>query len=293
MLMFHEFRIGVERLRRQRGPVLQHWASHERSVVRRGFQDSWRLDDVPDYLGWAWPELAGFRSRTGAANHFVPHGVALHGLGEELDYRLEAEPGDEGYTRPGGRMVALPAQLARFREGDSLQLAFATRLTPVIRRLDVAAAQEAPPAEGIHIRSSGAAVGQAFLVLSEGPGHAASLDPVPIEERLAFAPVVADRAQLVGVEVLTPSLTARHRAAVAPLGPDARQLSDILLFREVGPEHKTDVDNGLVGSIVMRTSCDGRAERYPERCPAERVGAPVTRCLDGRGGTDGSLRSLG
>lgn len=238
MLMFHELRIGVERIGQQRGHVLQHRESHERSVVRRGFQDSWRLDDVPTYLRWAWPELAGFRSRAGAANHFVPERPTLRGLDENLAYDLEADFGDEGYTRRDGRMAALPAQLARFRQADSLQLAFATHLTPVLRGLEADRSEDeaAPPAEGIHIRSSGAAVGQAFFVLSERPGHAATLDPVPIDERLAFAPVIADRPQLVGVEVLTPSLTARHRAAVLPLGPDGRALSDVLLFREVGPE---------------------------------------------------------
>lgn len=203
------------------------------------------MDDVPGYLEWAWPELAGFRSRTGARNHFVPEGLGetdglealvLRGLDEGLDYRLEAELGDEGYSRPSGPMVALPAQLARFRNGDSLQVAFASRLTPLIRRLETAEADAEPSAEGIHVRRSRGGVGQAFLVLSERAGHAASLDPVPIQERLTFAPVVADRPQLVGLEVLTPSLTARHRAAVVPLGPGDRALSDILLFREVGPE---------------------------------------------------------
>lgn len=215
-LLFHEH---IIRVRSARGSLITHTQRHERSRVMRGPPDSWR----------GTMREAGYVSRRGAANHFVPETLSLDGLDGTLEYRLEAEREDEGYTRHDGRTEALPAQVARFRkaaaggssdgvgdgvEGDTMVVAFASELGDVGER----------------------EVGQAFFVASEGRDHAASLPPVPLRETVTYAADLPGRIQLVGVEVFTPEGTARHRRVVEPLEAGERGMSDLLLFRPIGPD---------------------------------------------------------
>jgi len=191
-----------------------------------------------------WPERAGYRSLRGSASHYVPDSFSFEGL-DSLSYWVEAELSDEAYTRPDGPTGRVPAQVARFREGDSLIVAFASELG----RVDFAELASVNDTLSENVAADSVPPGQAFLVLSEAPDHVASLDPVPLRDRLVFATPVPEEPLLVGLEAFTPSATARHRTAVLPLGPE-RALSDILLFRRRGelPETRMQAVGTMLGS---------------------------------------------
>ena len=90
-----------------------HRTPHERSVVRRGPEDSWSAMSMP---------AARWKSMRAARYRFTPVSALTDGIGA-VRYDLLAERQDERYT-PGiyGPVFELPAQFARFREGDSLQV---------------------------------------------------------------------------------------------------------------------------------------------------------------------------
>lgn len=199
-----------------------------------------------------WPERAGYRSLRGSASHYAPDAFSFDGL-EGLSYWVEAELHDEAYTRPDGPTGRAPAQVARFREGDSLIVALASELG----RVDFAELASLNDTLSEKVAADSLPPGQAFLALSEGPDHVASLDPVPLRDRLVFATPVPEEPLLVGLEAFTPSSTARHRSAVLPLGAE-RALSDILLFRRRGelPETRMQAIGTMLGSTDVPVGRD-------------------------------------
>ena len=107
-----------------------HPASHEESVVRRGHEDSWRTVPARGSLQ-GLQEMTGFRRWTSvraARYRFTPVSAIGDGLAA-LQYDLAADRDDEGYTpAPYGPVFGLPAQFARFREGEWLFVAAAAEL---------------------------------------------------------------------------------------------------------------------------------------------------------------------
>jgi hypothetical protein len=236
-----------------------HSAAHDRARIRRGYRDSWAPPPGARDLD---AESAGYTSRRSAFNHFVPDSIDLFAITPQLTWRVEAGRGDEGWTRPDGPVLAAPAQTVRFMDDDQLSIALASdlgRLTfepPWVGaesrdRPDPTGASRLPPRPpGGFIFGDEAAVvapGQAYFVTSEGPGHLAQLDPVPIRERVTFAVAVPNRAQVAGLEVFSPGASARHRVPVMPLSAGRPEVSDLLLFRPYGP----DLPQTRLGAVAL------------------------------------------
>ena len=167
----------------------------------------------------------------------------------------------------------MPAQVVRFREGDSLMVALASDLSELPmwereRREKEGSGEGEGEGEGGVSRDASALpdlpdtpeilpVGRAHFVASECPDHVVFLDPVRIRRALAFAGTLANRAQLVGLEVLTPSGTGRHRRALMPLDTAAQAISDLLLFSPVGPE-LPQTRSEAVGQMLPSMQVDPR-----------------------------------
>ncbi|MFC1790918.1 hypothetical protein ACFL0I_00415, partial [Gemmatimonadota bacterium] len=222
-LLFHEQRLRAVRFSGGRPRI--HTRAHERYWVMRGPPDSW--------LGGT-SELGLLTSRKSAASHYVPEALSLDGLDGSLAYQLKAGERDEGYTRRDGATSEVPAQVARFREGDSLMVALASDLSVLDLWGDEEQGNEESTGPPRTPRTT--PLGRAHFVASEGPGHTVSLEPSPIRTEVVFAGLLANRIQLLGLEILTPSGTARHRRPLMPLDPAGPAISDLLLFRPLGPE---------------------------------------------------------
>jgi hypothetical protein len=239
-LLFHEQRLRAVRLGGGR-PVI-HKRSHERYYVMRGPPDSW--------LGSPW-ETGNLTSREAAASHYVPEALSLEGLDRNPAYQLKAGERDEGYTRWDGATSSAPAQVVRFREGDSLMVALASDLseTDLWGDEDGRGEEKGGP-RGIPRTLP---VGRAHFVASEGPGQTVSLEPSLIRDELTFAGLLANREQLIGLEVLTPSGTARHRRALMPLDSADPAISDLLLFRPVD-RHLPETRMQAIGMMLHTMS---------------------------------------
>jgi hypothetical protein len=209
--------------------------------IRRSFSDSYHAAAWDSELK-QWTRRSEWWTSFGATfNHFVPESLSIDRLTGDLAYEILAgrevywshprgrsgafqEEGHEGYTRAAGFVYPLRAQIARFREkSDSLVVALASAI-------DRAPPEQPPGAAPI------AADGEVWFVASEGPDHVRTLGPTPLRERVAFAARVANRRQVVGVEVFTAGADARERRVIEPLEADARALSDVLLFAPTGEE---------------------------------------------------------
>jgi len=189
------------------GPDRYHqhlWAGR----VRRG-----PVDSYDSQMGVTWT------SRYAARYHFVPD-VGPESISRPT-WRLEAELDDEGYTPPFGPFLPVPYQLARFRVGDSLRVAVATRLddTPL----------------------AGAVDGQAAFILTDGP------DSMPVrmaaearEPRTRFLAQAPDRRYVAGLEVVTTKGVGWARQVVEPLRAAGPEISDLLLYRPEEPERPGD-----------------------------------------------------
>ncbi len=279
-MLFHEQRMRARRAGGGRSTI--HTRAHERYFVMRGPPDSW--------LGRPL-ERGLLTSRQGAATQYVPRALSLDGLAGDLTYQLEAGERDEGYTRGDGATSSLPAQMVRFREGDSLMVALASDLS------EAAFWGEEDDQELEKEGSKGMPrtfpVGRAHFVASESPDHTVSLEPSLIRDEITFAGLLANREQLVGLEVLTPSATARHRSPLMPLESTDPAISDLLLFRPMGPD-LPETRMQAIGMMLhtMRTSSDLPLGVYWEAYgidPTNEI--RVTVRFEGRGG--GLLGRLG
>ena len=207
-LLLHEKLVWA--IRRKR-----HESYHETGIVRRGFEDSWSRSGG---------RIRKWTSHRAARYRFTPVSAISDGM-QTLRYDLEPGDRDEGYTPPDhGRFFELPAQFARFREGDSMMVAAAGRLdaTPL------------DPAD-------------ASFVASHGPGGATLIaGPVTGELRPVFTETVAPAPLLSGIEAFDErGAVARARRGLAPLGLDGLGLSDPLLVRVRGGELPENRDQAV------------------------------------------------
>ena len=184
----------------------EHTRRHESYVVRRGHEDSWSAASMP---APRWTSLQAARYR------FTPVSAFADGLGA-LRYDIEADRTDERYTPASyGPVFQLPAQFARFREGDSLVVAAAADLG------------EAPLAGP-----------ETVFMVSDGPGSfPVVLQATPGEARPVFETVIANGAVAVGIESLDGHrAAARARGGLLPLGSGRLVLSDPLLMTPAGTD---------------------------------------------------------
>lgn len=201
-----------------------HSSRHESYVVRRGHEDSWSSASMP---APRWTSMQAARYR------FTPVSAIVEGLGA-LRFDIEADRTDERYT-PGsyGPIFQVPAQFARFREGDSLVVAAAANL------------DEAPLAEP-----------QTVLLVSDGPGSfPVGLHATPGDTRPIFAPVVANGPVAVGIESLDEHRTAaRARGGLLALDSGRLVLSDPLLVTPAGtdlPENRDAAVARMLGTTTI------------------------------------------
>ena len=188
-------------IRRERHP-----RRHETDVVRRGFEDSWSRSSRTIRK---WTSYAAARYR------FTPVTAVSEGL-HTLRYDLEPGEWDEGYTPPDyGSFFEMPAQFARFREGDSMFVAAAGRI------------DETP------LDPTGVS-----FVASEGPGSLPFVTgPSTGELRPLFTALFPSVPLLVGIEAVDARGTvARARGGLPALDSGRVTLSDPLLVRFPGVE---------------------------------------------------------
>ena len=137
---------------------------------------------------------------------------------------------DERYTPATyGPVFQVPAQFARFREGDSLVVAAAANL------------DETPLAEP-----------QTVLLVSDGPGSfPARLHASPGDTRPIFQAVIANGPVAVGIESLDEHRTAaRARGGLLALDSGRLVLSDPLLMTPTGPDLPEDRDAAVARMLA-------------------------------------------
>ena len=183
-----------------------HRDYHETHVVRRGFEDSWSIARGM-FKSWTSMEAARFR--------FTPVAAISWGF-DSLRYELNATEHTEGYTPTDyGPFWDLPAQFARFKDGNSAVVAAAAQL------------DDAP------LDPSGAR-----FFASPGPrGPSTILGPVEGETRPSFSTEVPSMPLLMGIEAMDERGTvARVRRGFQPLEEGTVTLSDLLLVEPGGAD---------------------------------------------------------
>ena len=201
-----------------------HRHPHEGELVRRGPEDSWSASSTP---------AARWTSMRAARYRFTPISAISAGIGA-VRYDLRAERTDERYTpRTYGPVVQVPAQFARFREGDSLLVVAAARVND--------APHDAPRT--------------AFLV-SDGPGRLqATTRRTPADNRPVFEAVVARWPVVVSIESLDGQRgAARARAGLPPLDSGELDLSDPLLVTTAAldpPLHREDAVARMLATTTV------------------------------------------
>ncbi|MGW8266708.1 MAG: hypothetical protein ACWGSQ_10090 [Longimicrobiales bacterium] len=191
--------------------------------VRRGPWDSYeRLPGRDAARFWTSEDAARY--------HFLPE-VRPGDLARPT-WRLQGEIVDEGYTPDYGPLFPIQAQIARFRNGDSLRVVAAGDLngSPLRRALDA----------------------RSHLVLVDSPEGA------PIQVTLdsrRTTPVLLEDAPpgryLAAIEVVTDIGIGIHRQFLSPLSPEGPEISDLLLYEpseETEPEGLLDVTPLVLGS---------------------------------------------
>ncbi len=194
----------------------RHPVAHEVSVVRRGQNDSWSRKPGQPQERWAGKRAARYR--------FTPASALVDGL-RTLSYELDAGLDDEGYTPATyGPVLELPAQFARFRQGDSLLVAAATDLAgiPLGPSRTVFVASDAP---------------ESFPVV---------LGPVSGQARPVFAATLAPEPVVISVEAMDDDRGAgRTRRGLLPLSASGLVLSDVLLVGTGNAELPESRDEAL------------------------------------------------
>jgi len=198
------FAAQIRRARRG-GDVPQRYLDHDWAMrIRRGPWDAY--ESAP---GGGSQGLSLWTSQESARYHFVPN-VGPDDFSDPT-WRLEGDLRTEGYTPLGPSFVEIPAQIARFRRGDSLRVAAAAGLmdSPLDRVLE----------------------GTAHLVLSDGPWSFPVHRTREVRrENPVFLATAARETYVVGMEVETRLGVGWHRESLAPLAAEGPELSDILLF---------------------------------------------------------------
>ena len=240
----------------------EHPVTHEVSVVRQGHEDSWSdrpMGPMP-FTRWTSAKAARYR--------FTPVSAVSDSVAE-LRYDLPADRNDEGYTPASyGPVFELPAQFARFREGN---------------RLFVAAAAEL---DDLPLLFAGT-----VLVLSAGPDSIPlTLAQVDRQERPVFGALVDPAPTVVGIESVARNRTvARTRSWLLPLATGGLALSDALIVRPTGLDLPASRDEA-VASMLGKTTIDSGTEMtvYWEAYGVA-MGRPLRISLSIDGGPEGWL----
>lgn len=202
--LVHETRTDIEG---SRGAFTNlHRDYHETYVVKRGFEDSW---SIARGMFKSWTSLGAARYR------FTPVAAISWGL-DSLRYEINADEDTEGYTPTDyGPFHDLPAQFARFRDGESAVVVAAAQLGHV--PLDPSGAR---------------------FFASPGPrGAQTVLGPVEGERRPSFSTEVPSLPLLLGIEAMDArGAVARVRQGMLPLAEGTVTLSDPLLVEPDGPD---------------------------------------------------------
>lgn len=244
-----DFQREMWEARRMPSDSLQWLPIQQALRVRRGTWDSYHRPYQTGYAFWT--------SEAAAPYHFVPE-VALEALAPEMPgyqgdegspatagmvetppgtgpplpdarWRLPGTTWDEGFSPPLLPFHTLPAQLARFRRGDSLQLA-------------AAGAVAGSPLNG----GAGAT---AHLILSDRPGEfPLQLESPVSRSRVLFLGQAPPRSYVASLEVLGSQAIGWHRVVVAPLRPDGPEISDLLLYQ---PSSRFQADSLLAAVALM------------------------------------------
>ena len=203
----------------------QHGYPHQGLLVRRGPEDSWLPQPTPRPR---WTSLRAARYR------FTPVSAITDGIGA-LRYNLEAGIDDERYTPTAyGPVTQVPAQFARFLDGDSLVVVAAARLEK--------ARLVAP---------------RTVFLVSDGPGSFPVVLPAaPGGAYPIFQAVIANRPVAVGIESLDEHhAAARARVGLLPLDSGSLVLSDPLLVTPGGldlPETRDAAVARTLGTTAMK-----------------------------------------
>ena len=201
-----------------------HRDYHETRVVRRGFEDSWSIARGM-FKTWTSIEAARYR--------FTPVASISWGF-DSLRYEINAGEDDEGYTPTDyGPFWDLPAQFARFKDGNSAVVAAAAQL------------DEAP------LDPSGAR-----FFASPGPrGLPTVLGPVEGETRPVFTTGIPSVPLLMGIEAIDDRGTvARVRQGLVPLEDGTVTLSDPLLIEPEGtklPKNREEAVAIMLGKTTL------------------------------------------
>ena len=201
----------------------EHGYPHQGLLVRRGPEDSWTPMRSPSSR---WTSLHAARYR------FTPVSAIVEGLGA-LRYDIEADIADERYTPAGyGPVFQVPAQFARFREGDSLVVAAAANLG------------DAPLAGP-----------ETVFMVSDGPGSfPVVLRATPGDARPVFQTVIANGPVAVGIESLDENrAAARARGGLLPLDSGRLVLSDPLLVTPADPDLPENREAAVAGMLGTTT----------------------------------------
>jgi hypothetical protein len=193
----------------------QDWESSV--ILPRGQFDSWRKDAA--YAGAHHNLLYVWTSRKAARYHFVPdfEGADL----SHPVWHLHGTIQQEGYTPPTSAFYEVPAQIARFRHGDSGDSD------------DSMVVAVAGTLAGTPLAS--AAAPTAYLILSDGPeSFPLRLSSALRDERAVFLGQAAPKPWVTSFEVLSKDGIGRHRVMLEPLRVQGPGLSDVLLYSPVG-----------------------------------------------------------
>ena len=204
-----------------------HSDFHESRVVRRGFEDSWSV-------GMSNGILKTWTSNDAARYRFTPVAAISWGF-DSLRYEIGATEHTEGYTPTDyGPFWDLPAQFARFLDGNSAVLVAASQL------------DDAPLADPT-----------ARFFASSGPrGFPTVLGPVEGETRSVFTASVPSVPLLMGIEAIDEDGTvARTRVGLMPLDEGGVTVSDAVIMGPDGvelPRNREEAVAAMLGGTTIK-----------------------------------------
>ena len=188
---------------------MREWESA--GILPRGQYDSWRKDRT--YGGAHHHLLDVWTSRKAARYHFIPDFQGA-GLSHPV-WHLSGSIHEEGYTPPTTAFYEVPAQVARFRHGDSMVVAVAGTVSGT------------PMAD--------AAAPTAHLILSDAPNSfPLRLSSALTDGRAVFLGRATAKRWVTSFEVLSEDGIGRRRVMLEPLQVQGPGVSDVLLYSPVG-----------------------------------------------------------
>lgn len=237
--------------------------------IRRGVWDSWRQSGSQGTHYWTSEEKAPY--------HFLPR--VEPGDLSSPEWRMDGDLFDEGFKPAFSPFFSIPAQVARFRIGDSLRVLAAGALegTPL---------EEAPSTSAQFILTDGPGSFPLFLTGNTFRANAIFLGQGPARD------------YVVGLEVLSGVGVGWYREFIPSLVPTGPELSDLLLFQ---PREGMEPDSLLQAAGLMLSSltigpgedlgvfwevygAEAETELELELALLGESGGGISRLLPGRGG---------